>query len=173
MIEIKKYERLNRDLTAEDIIELIKSFPGCFITQENELIIHKKMNIFIMMDNIKTKRQLAANMLQWLSREASESYHYSGRKKNDKYRNFVLDGINHFLNTNFTQDDMRIIYCNLGGGANRDLAFKFIDSGYDFRIILKHCERTTCCSLYSKKMEEIEKSKNGINVNKENKNDGK
>ena len=47
------------------------------------------------------------------------------------------DGINAYLGTNFTVEDMGIIYCKLGNAINSELCVKFIESGYDMKLLEK------------------------------------
>ena len=42
--------------------------------------------------------------------------------------------MNKALGTNFTKDDMEIIYQHFGNGLNQDLAASFVVSGYDMNI---------------------------------------
>lgn len=72
--------------------------------------------------------ELKLKVLEWLSRSA----HKEG---NDAVRKWYLDGINKFLGTYFTNEDMELIYCNLGNAINRELTKKFIESNYDMGIL--------------------------------------
>ena len=73
---------------------------------------------------------LVAKILEWLSREAAKSMY----KESQKYH---LDGINTFLGTNFTQDEMMEIYTYLGNSCNHKRTLLFIDSGYDLSVLTK------------------------------------
>ena len=46
----------------------------------------------------------------------------------------MLDGINMFLHTNFSFDDMETIYTYLGNACNHERTLKFVRSGYDMAI---------------------------------------
>ena len=52
-----------------------------------------------------------------------------------EFHKFMLDGINAFLNTNFTEDDMDLIYTYLGNDCNRKLCEDFVNSNYDMNIL--------------------------------------
>ena len=78
---------------------------------------------------------MQCKLLEWLSREASSSLHYKNDIYNDKAHKYHRDGINSFLGTNFTHEDMELIYSKIGNGVNRELTIKFIQSGFDMKIL--------------------------------------
>lgn len=45
------------------------------------------------------------------------------------------DGINRFCGTDFSYDDMRIIYTYLGNRCNHEKTLRFIRSGYDMAVL--------------------------------------
>lgn len=47
----------------------------------------------------------------------------------------MLNGINAFLDTDFSEDEMRTIYQHLGNAINHEKTILFIESGYDFRTL--------------------------------------
>lgn len=47
----------------------------------------------------------------------------------------MLDGINDFLETDFTESDMEEIYQHLGNSINHEKTVQFVESGYDFKIL--------------------------------------
>ena len=49
----------------------------------------------------------------------------------------MLNGINKFLGTDFTEGDISIIYQKLGNRVNHNLTVEFVNSGYDLRILEK------------------------------------
>ena len=46
-----------------------------------------------------------------------------------------MDNINNYLNTNFTKEKMELIYTKLGNAINHNLTIKFVESGYDTKIL--------------------------------------
>ena len=44
-------------------------------------------------------------------------------------------GINKFLGTDFTEEDIALIYDRLGNCVNHDLTVEFINSGYDMSLL--------------------------------------
>jgi len=71
---------------------------------------------------------LEHKVLEWLSRAA----HKEGGEESSKW---YLDGINKFLGTKFTNDDIGEIYTYLGNNVNRELCIKFIESSYDVTML--------------------------------------
>lgn len=107
---------------------LRQAFPRYFVNSNFELIIYPPRNIYFLLEDIHTEIELNAKVLEWLSREASKSI----SRQSQKYH---LNGINAFLGTNFTQDEMRIIYTYLGNRCNHELTLQFIESGYDLSVL--------------------------------------
>ena len=55
--------------------------------------------------------------------------------ENKNYQRFMLDGINKYLGTNFSHDDIDEVYTYLGNRCNHAKTLLFIESGYDVRIL--------------------------------------
>ena len=47
----------------------------------------------------------------------------------------MLNGINGFLGTDFTEDDIAIIYQKLGNRVRHSLTEEFVNSGYDMTVL--------------------------------------
>jgi hypothetical protein len=71
---------------------------------------------------------LQCKVLEWLSRPAL-------KEGDETTQKWYLDGINKFLDTNFSKNDIYEIYCHLGNNVNRQLCIKFIESNYDLKIL--------------------------------------
>lgn len=112
---------------------LAASFPLLFVNRQNELIIHPKRNSYFRLDGIKNERELKAKIIEWLSREAAKSI----SKQSQLYH---LNGINGFLGTDFTQEEMYEIYTYLGNACDHEKTLRFIDSGYDLSILAEKRE---------------------------------
>lgn len=104
------------------------AFPKLFLNANYEIIIYPARNIYFLMADVDTERDLTAKILEWLSREASKSISRHSQK-------YHLNGINTFLGTNFTRDEMTEIYTHLGNRCNHEKTLRFIDSGYDMRTL--------------------------------------
>lgn len=116
------------------LIKLMRIFYDSFINYNMELIIIPKNNTYFRVDNIKTELDIKRKVLEYCSRSAHKAMPYSTERSNKKFRAKVLDRINRFLETNF-DDDIELIYAELGNGINSALAEKFIKSGYDMEIL--------------------------------------
>ncbi|MDY0210218.1 MAG: hypothetical protein RBQ91_02260 [Acholeplasma sp.] len=73
---------------------------------------------------------LNCKVLEWLSRPAF-------KEGNEKVHEWYLNGINKYLGTNFTNQDIEEIYCHLGNQINRPLTLKFIESNYNIEVLKK------------------------------------
>lgn len=109
---------------------LAKAFPLLFVNRQNELIIYPKRNTYFRLDGVDTERDLKAKILEWLSREAAKSY-------SQRSQIYHLNGINRFLGTDFTQEEMYEIYTYLGNAVNHGKTLRFIDSGYDLSVLIE------------------------------------
>ena len=116
-------------------IALLQSFPESFINDRNEFIAHKRANEYICLDGCKKPIDVECKVLNWFSRVAYKGKPYSQEWRNKRLRKFMLDGINDFLETGFTESDMEEIYIHLGNAINPEKTVRFVESGYDFEIL--------------------------------------
>ena len=108
----------------------VAAFPKFFINHNLEVIVHPKRNTYFLLKGVETEVDLIAKILEWLSREAAKSV----SKESQKYH---LTGINAFIGTTFSQDDMMQIYTYLGNCCNHKRTLRFIESGYDISMLSK------------------------------------
>jgi len=118
--------------------ELLKAFPRSFINEFGEFIAHDKANEYFILKNCANDLDIKCKVLEWLSRGASKTAPFRTNKKNEEFNNFMLSGINEFLCTEFTREDMRDIYSTLGNCVNHEKTIEFIESGYDFVTLSKN-----------------------------------
>lgn len=116
---------------AEARKALIFAFPGSFINEQDEFIAHPRTNQYFILADCVTPEDIEAKVLEWLSRAAYKTAPYSQEWRNRKFHEFMLDGINAFLDTSFTAEDIAIIYQSFGNRANHRLTMEFIDRGMD------------------------------------------
>ena len=119
----------------EIMMKLKKCFRNSFVNGMGEFIAHERSNEYFNLQNCASETEVKCKVLEQLSRGAHKSQPYRTRKSNEKLHEFMLAGINNFLGTNFTEDDIAVIYQKLGNGINRRLAHEFVDSGYDMRLL--------------------------------------
>lgn len=109
-------------------LRFTKAFPKFFINHNLEAIVHPRRNTYFLLTDVHTEMDLNAKVLEWLSREAAKSV----SKESQQYH---LKGINNFLGTNFSQNEMMKIYTYLGNRCNHAKTLRFIESGYDMSVL--------------------------------------
>ena len=115
--------------------KLMNCFPKSFINGHGEFIAHDRANEYFILHNCETELDVKCKVLEWFSRGAFKTEPYRAKKSNDAFHEFMLAGINQFLQTKFTLDDMCIIYTYLGNACNHNKTIRFIESGYDLAIL--------------------------------------
>lgn len=122
----------------KSIAKLQRCFPGSYITDRNELIVHPRTNQYIILENIGTEDAIKAKVLEWLSRAAFKTTPYSQEWRNRKFHKYMRDGINAFLDTDFSEDDMELIYTYMGLACDRWLTLMFIDHDMSIEWLKEH-----------------------------------
>ena len=110
---------------------LLAAFPGSFINQRDEFIAHPQTNQYIILGDCETQEDIKAKILEWFSRPAHKTEPYSQAWRNRKFHEFMLAGINTFLDTGFTEGDIAVIYDRLGNRIHHDLTMEFIAHDMD------------------------------------------
>ena len=117
--------------SAADIEEarakLLECFPGSFINSRDEFIAHPRTNQYFLLNNCQTVEDIEAKVIEWLSRPAFKTQPYSQEWRNRRFHKFMLAGVNAFLDTDFSEDDMELIYSCMGFGIKHGLTLAFID----------------------------------------------
>ena len=116
---------------------LFDAFPRGFINHNLEFIALPKVNSYFILGNCEITFDVSCKLLEWLSREACCSLHYRTQKANEEIYKYHTDGINKFLGTQFTRNDMIDIYTHLGNCCNHQKTIDFISSGYDMDVLTK------------------------------------
>ena len=116
-------------------LKLLKSFPGSFISDNGEFIPERSGVACFNLANCESSGEIKCKVLEWCSRAAFKSEPYQTVKKNRELHSFMLKGINSFLDTDFLEEDMELIYTKLGNNCNRPLCEKFVMSGYDMEVL--------------------------------------
>ena len=115
--------------------ELSRAFPKSFINSALEFIAHKEANEYFRLEDCECEFDVKCKVLEWLSRGAYKTEPFVSHKKNADFHEFMLNGINKYLGTNFSYDDMEIIYTYLGNRCNHSKTEKFIESGYEMSVL--------------------------------------
>lgn len=116
---------------------LFDCFPDSFINDNGEFIAHRKANEYFNFENCETELDVKCKVLEWFSRGAYKTEPFASDYKNACFHEFMLDGINEFLGTDFTEKDMEIIYTYLGNACNHPKTIRFVKSGYDMSVLPK------------------------------------
>lgn len=111
------------------------AFPRSFINSSLEFIAHKKANEYFRLEDCDNELDVKCKVLEWLSRGAYKTCPFNTDLRNEKFHKFMLNGINVFLGTDFTADDIEIIYTYLGNRCNHKKTVEFINSGYNLTIL--------------------------------------
>lgn len=119
----------------------LQVFPGSFINGRNELILIPKTNLYFGLGKVFNEVDFKASMLEYCSRDCHKTQPYCYRKRNEEYWSNCLRMVNQTLETNFSQNDMAIIYSEIGCGVHHKLAVEFVESGYDFQVLNRKPER--------------------------------
>lgn len=114
---------------------LLTAFPRSFINERDEFIAHERTNQYIILSNCETQLDVECKVLEWFSRPAHKTAPYSQEWRNIKFHEFMLNGINAFLDAHFTEQDMDEIYCALGNAINHEKTVRFVKSDYDFGVL--------------------------------------
>ena len=117
--------------------ELLNAFPDAIINHNMEFVVDPtiRVNSYFCLDGCETRTDVKAKVLEWLSREASYSEHYRQARRNDMVHQYHLNGINKFLGTDFTREDMKMIYVKLGNAVHHQKTLEFIQGGYDMDLL--------------------------------------
>lgn len=116
-------------------MDLMKCFYGSFINHNGEFVAHRYGEAYFNYANCEDELDVKCKVLEWLSRPASKGQPFKSDRANEKYQQYMLDGINKYLGTNFSHDDINEVYTYLGNRCNHKKTLLFIGSGYDVRIL--------------------------------------
>ena len=114
--------------------KLMRAFPCSFINQRGEIIVHYKANSYFILKSCENEFDVKCKILEWLSRDAYKTAPF-GDRKNKEFHEFILNGINRYLGTDFSYSDMDEIYTYLGNSVNHVKTIRFIESGYDMSVL--------------------------------------
>ena len=118
-----------------DIYEFMRCFPGSHINHLGEFVAHEKGNQYFTIKHCGEILDIKCKVLEWFSRGAYKTEPFRTKRLNDEFHEFMLSGINRFLQTDFTYEDMEKIYTYLGNECNHEKTIRFVLSGYNFAIL--------------------------------------
>lgn len=110
-------------------------FPNSVINHNGEFIAHIKSNTYFILKNCNSEMDVKCKVLEWLSRPAYKTEPFNSKRSNDEFHRFILKGVNQFLDTDFKEDDMEMIYTYIGNACNHKKTIMFIESNYDKSVL--------------------------------------
>lgn len=117
------------------VVKLAKAFPGGFLNGQGEFIAHKKANEYFKLVDCETELDVKCKVLEWLSRGAYKAIPFHRALDNTALHIFMLKGINDFLGTRFSVEDIEKIYTRLGNRVNHQKTVRFVESGYNMAVL--------------------------------------
>lgn len=123
--------------------KLFAAFPYGIINHLLEFVAdpNHRVNSYFRLEDCETEEDVAAKLLKWVSRDAYKSQHFTPEWRNKQVHEYHLNGINQFCGTSFGEDDIELIYSELGNRCNHELTLKFIRSGYDTEVLIKEVQK--------------------------------
>lgn len=115
--------------------KLMICFPNSVINHNGEFIAHIKSNTYFILKNCNSEMDVKCKVLEWLSRPAYKTEPFNSKRSNDEFHRFILKGVNQFLDTDFKEDDMEMIYTYIGNACNHKKTIMFIESNYDKSVL--------------------------------------
>lgn len=122
-------------VNQEEIKKLMVCFPNSFINSEFEFIADRHSNLYFILHNCLTELDVKCKVLEWFSRDCFKTQVYRSKTRNEQYHNEILECVNQYLGTQFTQEDMEIIYNKLGNSICHNLTVAFVESGYNMQLL--------------------------------------
>lgn len=105
-----------------------------------EFLADEKSNTYFILGDCETKEDVDCKVIERLSRAAYKTEPYYSDVSNRKFHARMMDGINKYLGTNFTKEDIEIIYTYLGNACNHEKTLEFVRSGFDMDVLLEKSE---------------------------------
>ena len=131
----KTVDSSNEQDLNECKLALLQAFPKSFMNENNELIAHLPSNTYLCLSDCKRPEDIECKVFEWFSRPAFKGAPYSQEWRNRKFRKFMLDGVNNFLDTDFSKKDMEEIYLYLGNAIDHSKTVRFVESRFDFSVL--------------------------------------
>ena len=115
--------------------KLITAFPNSYVYTSLEFIAYPSANQYFRLEDCENEFDVKCKILEWLSRGAYKTCPFNTNLKNERFHNFMLNCINDFLGTDFTHEDITIIYQRLGNRVNHSLTEIFVNSNYNMNVL--------------------------------------
>ena len=123
------------------MVDLLKQcFPDGRLDYFNSFIAHRGANrhygaACCKLADCETAEDVIAAALEMLTIDCCKSAPFETVDANDRFRKYMLQGMNKLLGKAFTQKQYLAIYTCIGNGINHQLTVDFIRSGYDIKVL--------------------------------------
>ncbi len=125
-------------MTVQDSkIALLWCFPHSFINNNGEFIASRVGDASFEISDCNTEEDIKCKAFEWLSRSACKAQPYVQEYRNRQFNKFILDGMNAFLGTSFSLEDMMTIYTRLGNSIDHNLTLQFIKHGMSIKWLIE------------------------------------
>lgn len=130
---------MNEETTG--MVEWLKQcFPDGFVNYFSEFIAHRGANRHYgasccKLEKCKTVEDVIAAALEMLTIDCCKSKPFTTCDANDRFRKYMIKGMNKLLGKSFNQKNYLEIYYCIGNGINHRLTVDFIRSGYSIKIL--------------------------------------
>ena len=111
-----------------EIEKLRTIWDKSFINAKWELILEAKRNIFIVLKNYHTPKELKLNMLEYKSRPCVKG-------DSAKVLNNFRKKFNKYFDKDWSKEEIELIYQRLGNGVNHKLCEEFLDSNFNLKLL--------------------------------------
>lgn len=124
-----------------EIIHRLKTcFPRGYMNFNNEFIAHRQANrnygcACCALRNCTNAEEVICAAIESFSYDCCKSRPFKSSDVNIDFRQYMIDGMNDFLGTAFTENEFATIYVHLGNRADRQLTLLFVDSGYNVQML--------------------------------------
>lgn len=135
----ENYKKLKATIKA-----LMNEYPNSYIDSTFDIILNRRTDMYVPINSVFNLFDLKCVILEYLSEDASykKISKFNERfafwdKKDTEYHNNNLKHINEVLKTNFSKDDMKLIFSNLNYKCNHELTEVFVNLNYDMSLLTK------------------------------------
>lgn len=126
--------------TAQMVERLKQCFPDGRLDYFNSFIAHRGANrhygaACLKLGGCETEEDVIAAALEMLTIDCCKSAPFETPEVNQRFRKYMLKGMNKLLGKAFTEKQYLGIYTCIGNGINHQLTIDFIRSGYDLKVL--------------------------------------
>ena len=143
-LEALKRQNEGRSVVDNAILKkLFNAFPYAIINRLYEFVAdpNPRVNSYFSLADCKDELDVKVKVIEWLSREACKSMHYSIESKNKEVHKYHLDGINKLLETEFTEKNMNDIYYMFGNAIRHEDCKYFVSQGCNMQMVYEDIKR--------------------------------